>query len=31
MFRKEIDHLVGERSQFNEMIAKLHKKEQDKN
>ena len=24
--RKEIDHLVGERSHFNEMIAKLQKK-----
>jgi chromosome segregation ATPase len=24
--RREIDHLVGERSQFNDMIAKLQKK-----
>ncbi len=26
IFRKEIDHLVGERSQFNDMISKLQKK-----
>ena len=25
-FRKDIDHLVGERTQFNAMIAKLQKK-----